>query len=982
MIDNSHETSAADNTDTNTPANDTTDPVVEQTDNQPDQQEPIAKTRRSRNIASRALNKIDQAIPDDKENITAQAIKHDVLETPAAILNARRDIKDMRSRGRRSLFENKEKSGKSPVKGKKRDCLWRRRLDRSYIATQAAVNLMPDEQQGEDSGTKGVRTMITEGAKIVKILATAEKRPTKMRHSEDEERLIHENISEQSRLEHKEEADTPVLQHENSTDTKSLDEKAPKNENETEIDAKKTENRDDIDDKSDSDPTNRDTEQNSSSFTNDDTTTNSDTDTKTESVSRDTENAETGSNPDNANHSEASGKSAETDASTASNEADIPQPKSKKDIKIENNIDHKIDRYTERAEKLEKKIEKAEAKIPKKKVKTSKLVHDEKSGKEKRQISFSDEKIAKSDAKWNQPQSKTISANTGRYITGHASAIAHGKFSETENLTGNTGVKAVHSGEKAIERTYSTAKRIHRYVKNTPYRRLEHLKVKESRNKGRLAYQKLLKDKPELRTKPLSRFLQKQRIKREYAKAFRAAQSGESKIGIFGKVGAVFGVGAAVVSGDGKTLAKLGLKVAFKKAVVALIKGTAPILLKLGLLLLIIMAILLLFTMCATLFSTTTGFVLESVSYAADADDITEYSVYMTKLEVDLKEAIIEAASDLEGLHEFRFVVNSPSGGGTDIIFEGTLITPGLGHPYFTPPVYAPPIFDPLMLLQFLTDITHNPFELMAYLTTVYGDFTGYDIPAILREIFETAFYLEIIESYEVRYAVVEAWYYELQYLGEWQYFGIFGWIWVSGWQEVRVPPYTEILYYNWYYREVVLTVNATISEIIQERMNDEQREHYDILMESLGLRQFVSSPFEDNWLGSVSSPFGYRFHPITGLREMHTGIDIAKPEGTPIMSGAPGTVVFAGEMGSYGNTVIIEYVDEASGRGVRILYAHMADISVVVGDVMEIGSVLGTVGQTGTATGAHLHIEVSITENGGEWRLLNPLFFIQPYVS
>jgi murein DD-endopeptidase MepM/ murein hydrolase activator NlpD len=114
----------------------------------------------------------------------------------------------------------------------------------------------------------------------------------------------------------------------------------------------------------------------------------------------------------------------------------------------------------------------------------------------------------------------------------------------------------------------------------------------------------------------------------------------------------------------------------------------------------------------------------------------------------------------------------------------------------------------------------------------------------------------------------------------------------------------------------------------------------------------------------------------------MHTGIDIAKPEGTPILGGAPGTVTLAGNNGSYGNTVIIEYFDAETGIGVRILYAHLATINVAVGDILEIGDIIGTVGSTGTATGAHLHMEVSINESGGEWRRVNALFFVEAYPS
>ena len=959
------------------------------------------------------LHAIDQAVPDDKDSDAAQAIKHDLLETPAAILNARKDIKELRGRGRRLFFENKGRSVRAG--GRRKDRLLRRGLDSGYIATQAATNMMPGEYRDEDSGTRGIRTMVAEGAKLIKVIATAEKKPkkSKMRFMEDEQRLVHENTPEASRLEHEapdadndvlrhEEADAPdggsSLEHEDSggtlrhedSDAAETPDGNPDATSTCDCGTERTGNpgsRPDADNIGYQSPRNQDfecnTEQDSSNFHINDTRTETRTDTNT--------GTSTG-NPQVAD----SGESYE---------------KSKSDIKCENKLDHNIEKYTARAEKLQKQIEKAEAKIPKEKVKTSKLVHDPETGKTKRKISFSDENVGMADAKWNQGQNRTLSANAGQYVTGHASSFVHGKISETENLTGNTGVKAAHTGEKMLERGYSAGKKIHQYVRNAPYRRLNHLKAKEVQNKGKLAYQKLLKEKPELRKKPISRLLQRRRIKKEYAKAFRAAQSGAgaAKTGAFGKMGAALGIGAAAVSGDMKALAKmgaqLGLRVAFKKAAMAFAKAAIPVLLKIGAFVLIIAAILMLFTMCVSLIGTATGQALDAISYQADMDDITKYSVYMTQLEVELKEEIMEAAEDLDGLHEFRFVLTSPSGN-VEVIFEGTLVTPGLGHPYFILPVYSPLDFDPIILLEFLTDITHNPFEIMAYLTAMYGNFEGYDIKAILREVFETAFTLSITDGYEVRSAYVEAWYFELQDLGGYEDFGSFedfggyddddnwvsdmqwvsDWQWVSNWQYVRVPPYMEIMYYNWYYREVALTVNMTVSEVIQSRLsgNPDVLEHYEYLMKSLGLRQFVGSPFKDNWLGNVTSIFGYRFHPVTLTREMHTGIDIGKPEGTPISGGVSNAVVItAGDMGGYGLTVIIEYIDSETGKGVRVLYAHMATIDVLVGDVLEMGQVIGTVGQTGVATGPHLHLEISITEDsGGTWRLLNPIFFAEPYQS
>ena len=787
-----------------------------------------------------------------------------------------------------------KKSGK-----KQKDRFMRRMLDGSFVLSQASTHLMPNEQRDEDSGTKGVRSMISESAKIIKIFATAEKKPSRLQH-EDEEKLSHEDTPEENRVEHEQiEGEAPLL----------LEDKTPRLEH--------------------------------------------------DEVLAIGDGSNDGSNNSLMLLSEDTGDMSDIDLFAVSTK------KAHIDNNIENKIDKKIDKLTAEGKKLEKKIKKAESKAPRRKVKKSKLVHDEQTGKTKRVISFADEKVSKADAKWNQPQSRTLAANAEGYVTGHASVFVHGKISEVENQTGNTGIKATHTAQKTLVKGYSMGKNIHRYVRNAPYRQLQHLKAVEARNKGKLAYQSLLKEKPELRKNPIAKMIQKRRIKREYAKALRTG--GMTKGKALGAVGAGIGMGAAVISGDGKGAAKMGLnmalKIALKKKALLLIKAAAPILLKLGLILLILAAILLLFTMCASLFTSTTGYILESVSYTADMDDITENSVYITELEVDLIEEILEAATDLTGKHEFRLTINSP-GGNTDIRFDGTLITAGRGHPFNELPVYAPPNFDPLVLLPFLNDITHNPFELMAYLSTVYGDFTGHDIKAIIREIFDTAFELEVIENFEIRSATVEAWHFDFE--GN------------------RIPPFSEVMFYNWYIREVVLTVNKTISEVIADRLsgNEEQEERFALMMETLGLRQFVSSPFEGNWLGSMTSPYGYRIHPITKTREMHTGIDIAKPEGTPIRGGIGGTVVFAGDNGGYGNTVIIEFIDVETGIGYRVLYAHMHEINVAVGDVLTVGHIIGTVGSTGASTGNHLHMEVRINENGGAWRTINPLFFVEPSTS
>ena len=103
-----------------------------------------------------------------------------------------------------------------------------------------------------------------------------------------------------------------------------------------------------------------------------------------------------------------------------------------------------------------------------------------------------------------------------------------------------------------------------------------------------------------------------------------------------------------------------------------------------------------------------------------------------------------------------------------------------------------------------------------------------------------------------------------------------------------------------------------------------------------------------------VSSGFGIRVHPILGDVRMHTGIDFAVGTGFPIKAAGPGVVVWAGPRGGYGNAVIIDH-----RNGLATLYAHQSKVNVDVGQKVTTGQVVGFVGQTGLATGPHLHFEV-----------------------
>lgn len=104
-----------------------------------------------------------------------------------------------------------------------------------------------------------------------------------------------------------------------------------------------------------------------------------------------------------------------------------------------------------------------------------------------------------------------------------------------------------------------------------------------------------------------------------------------------------------------------------------------------------------------------------------------------------------------------------------------------------------------------------------------------------------------------------------------------------------------------------------------------------------------------------VTSPFGWRADPLVGGARFHRGIDLKAAYGREVPTAAAGRVLYAGEQGGYGQTVVVEHE-----RGYQTRYAHLSAIDVAVGQELATGAIVGRVGQTGRATGPHLHFEVS----------------------
>jgi len=116
-----------------------------------------------------------------------------------------------------------------------------------------------------------------------------------------------------------------------------------------------------------------------------------------------------------------------------------------------------------------------------------------------------------------------------------------------------------------------------------------------------------------------------------------------------------------------------------------------------------------------------------------------------------------------------------------------------------------------------------------------------------------------------------------------------------------------------------------------------------------------------------ITSPYGYRTHPILKTKKFHTGIDIGASSGKDVIAGNGGKVIFAGYYGGYGYTVIVDH-----GGKISTLYAHNSKLLVAEGDTVKRGQTISKIGSTGLSTGPHLHFEVRV--NGQHTNPMNYL--------
>lgn len=528
--------------------------------------------------------------------------------------------------------------------------------------------------------------------------------------------------------------------------------------------------------------------------------------------------------------------------------------------------DKKLTKARRKAERTAEKLEQAENRLPARRKLRMETSSDPDTGKAKKRLKFEKEvKSQRAHVKGPVPM-RPVKAGANMAV-----GYAHKKIYQAENE--NVGIKAAHRTELVSESGLRMA--YHRH-KTAPYRRVAKLQHKSARANARLAYRQTLHDSPELKKNLLARMWQKQKIKRQYAKAAREAK----KAGKRAKDAAV-------------TTEKIAAGVVHAVRRHPVICG-------------IVLLLLLVFFLIASMISSFSNLgagglgSLAASTYLADDADINNAELAYTEWETDLQMQINRVESDRPGYDEYRYNIGP---------------------------------------------IEHDPYVLMGYLTSAYQNFTYAQIEGVLRELFNGQYSLSFSEETETRYRT-----------------------------ETSVDPETgeeteEEVYYEWHILNVTLT-STPLENLVVSRMNADQKEICEILLQTKGNRQYVKNVFGTNWLPYVTSYYGYRVHPISGGKNYHTGVDIGMPQGTEILAGHDGTVTLAGEAGGYGLCVAIEG-EAYEGRSLTTKYGHCSQILVSAGQEVRAGDVIAKVGSTGNSTGPHLHLEVLV-----DGQYMNPLYF------
>lgn len=287
-------------------------------------------------------------------------------------------------------------------------------------------------------------------------------------------------------------------------------------------------------------------------------------------------------------------------------------------------------RAQQKAEVLGQKLERAEKQIPKKKkIRLQKELDPEKS-RMKHTLRF--EEVEKQRGK------EILPKKAGRRMVQTASAAVHSKMYQVEEE--NVGTKAAHRTELATEATATMAAHAARvHHQNAPYKKVEKLQQQVNQANVNAAYRAAVRDNPELQTNNVKRFVQKQRIKRQYAKEYRKAQKAGSK-------------GSAAAKKAKDAVSSTG------QAVITAIKNHKGGLVVIGALVLLVIMVFSSLSSCSVMMEGAMGSIL-GTSYTSEDPDILQTESNYTALESGLRNELANIENTYSGYDEYRYDVDN-----------------------------------------------------------------------------------------------------------------------------------------------------------------------------------------------------------------------------------------------------------------------------------------------------------------------------------
>jgi len=296
-------------------------------------------------------------------------------------------------------------------------------------------------------------------------------------------------------------------------------------------------------------------------------------------------------------------------------------------------LDRKAGKTEVKADKFEKKRDKNQNKQPARKKQVKERHFDEVKGKAKTRLCHEQEIIPINEAKWNKPKKKSVpSMAAGAVATAGVNKL-HSKVYEVEHE--NVGTQAAHKAELLGESAYCGGKKAthaaYRFARNTPYRREAKYNVKSIKARSKLEYQKALRDNPELRSNPISRFWQKRKIQKQYAAAIKSAK----------KSGKTTKKAVSTIKKAGETVTKV-------------VRKNPIFMIKAALLLLIVCMLMGLLSMCASMFSGGSA-IVGATTYAAEDADMLAAEVAYYGMEAGLQYEINNYARLHPGYDEYHY---------------------------------------------------------------------------------------------------------------------------------------------------------------------------------------------------------------------------------------------------------------------------------------------------------------------------------------